>query len=150
MSYIDTRDLETKREELKDSLLEDWNEKFENNQVDEFCQIKFELLDGDDFENIDRETIQEFKDYWEDEYKEIEEIDEVEQAVGSEFSYGCTLIDEDDFEDYCEEFCLDVGYISKDIPHLIRNNIDFEGIADDMKQDYSEVEYQGTTYLFRE
>jgi len=76
--------------------------------------------------------------------KEIEEINELENEINNgEWEFGTYLIDEDDFEEYCEEFCNDVGYISRDTPSLIANNIDWKGIADDMKQDYSEVEYRG-------
>lgn len=40
-------------------------------------------------------------------------------------------------------------YNLSEIPQFIKNNIDWTGIAEDMKQDYSEVEYQGNTYLYR-
>ena len=70
-----------------------------------------------------------------------------DQKKCSEFSYGCTLIEEDDFEDYCEELVIDCGYIPKDFPSWIE--IDWEATASNMKQDYSELDYQGITYLFR-
>lgn len=38
---------------------------------------------------------------------------------------------------------------SNDLPAIIENNIDWSGIADDMRVDYTEVEYEGRTYLFR-
>ena len=56
-------------------------------------------------------------------------------------------IEEDDFEDYCEELVIDCGYIPKDFPSWIE--IDWEATASNMKQDYSELDYQGITYLFR-
>ena len=92
--------------------------------------------------------MEEFKIYWSDEYAHIEEIDNIENEC-EEFESGCTLVDEDDFEEYCEEELEDCGYFDKDFPQWIKNNINWEGIASDMKQDYSEVEYQGTTYLYR-
>ena len=143
---IDTRDLIEKRDELKQSILDDFNDKF-NTEFDDFDDVILDRLDSEDFEHIDKDAIEDFKIYWETEYKEIEEINQVEEEVGSEFSYGCTLIEEDDFEDYCEELVIDCGYIPKDFPSWIE--IDWEATASNMKQDYSELDYQGITYLFR-
>ena len=143
---IDTRNLEEKRNELKESILDDFNDKF-NTEFDDFDDVILERLDSEDFVYLDREAIEEFKIYWEDEYTEIEEINNIENEVDNEFSYGCTLIDEDDFEDYTEELLIDCGYISKDFPSWIE--IDWEATANNVRQDYSELEYRGTTYLFR-
>ena len=138
MAYLDTRDLETRRDELKQDILDDWNEKFEDNQLDDYEDIPL---------NSEVEEEEDFINYWKSEREEIEKINQVEDEVGSEFSYGCTLIDEDDFEDSCRELCEEVGYISKDFPSWIE--IDWEATSDNMRDDYSELEYQGTTYLFR-
>ena len=143
---IDTRDLIEKRDELKQSILDDFNDKF-NTEFDDFDDVILDRLDSEDFEHIDKDAIEDLKIYWETEYKEIEEINQVEEEVGSEFSYGCTLIEEDDFEDYCEELVIDCGYIPNDFPSWIE--IDWEATASNMKQDYSELDYQGITYLFR-
>ena len=137
--YLDTRDLETTREELKQQILDSFLETFP--QYEEITE-SFEDI------RLEEEEIESWKSDWEDELKQIEEIDIIENEC-SEFSFGETLIDEDDFEEYCQEFIEDCGYISKDMPTIISNNIDWAGIADDMKQDYSEIEYQGNTYLYR-
>ncbi len=144
-NFIYTRDLEEKRNELKQQILDDFNDKFD--------------IQADDFDDIDRVISEEeftvtddtngFLEYWEDEYEEIAEIDRVEDEVGREFSFRCTLIDEDDFEDYAQELVEDIGDLPSDLPHYISRNIDWSGVADDLRQDYSELEYQGTTYLFR-
>ena len=137
--YLDTRDLETTRDELKQQILDSFLETFP--QYEEMTES---------FEDIcfEEEEIESWKSDFENELKQIEEIDTIENEC-SEFSFGETLIDEDDFEEYCQEFIEDCGYISKDMPMIISNNIDWTGIADDMKQDYSEIEYQGNTYLYR-
>jgi len=139
--YIDTRDLKEQRDDLKQEILDSFLETFEHyaEQTEEFEDIMF-----------DEEEIQGWKADWQAELLEIEEIDRVEDEVcNGEFDSGTTLIKEYDFEEYCEEFVRDCGYLSRDTPALIENNIDWSGIADDMRIDYSEVEYQGTTYLFR-
>jgi hypothetical protein len=72
-----------------------------------------------------------------------------EENFNGEFDSGTTLIKESDFEEYCEDFLEDCGYFPKDFPQWIKNNIDWSGLADDMRQDYSEVEFRGINYLYR-
>lgn len=140
MNIQDTRDLLEKREELKQQILDSFLETFEHyaEQTDTFEDIRFE-----------EEEIQSWKEDWSNELEQIEEIDNVESEVGREFDYGCTLIDEDDFEEYCEDLVKDIGDLPKNLPSYIENNIDWSGVADDIRMDYSTVDYQGTTYLYR-
>jgi hypothetical protein len=135
---IDTRDLITEREDHKQAILDSFLEEFPHyeDMTDTFEDIRFE-----------EEEIESWKEEWMDELNAIREIDILEDEVGSEFSYGATLIEEDEFEEYCEEFVTDCGYISRDFPMWIE--IDWEATASNMKQDYSEVDFRGSTYLFR-
>ncbi len=139
-NYIDTRNLAERREALKQEILDSFLENFPHYEemTESFEDIRFE-----------EEEIESWKEYFEEELKEIEEIDDVENELGSEFEYGVTLVDVDDFEDYCEELMEEFGYINKDTPQLIKNNIDYKGIAEDMKYYYTEVTYQGNSYLGR-
>lgn len=139
-NYIDTLDLEEKRTELKQSILDSFLENFPHyeDMTDTFEYIRFE-----------EEEIESWKEGWYTELEEIEEINQIEDEVGREWKYGCTLIDEDDFEDYCQELVEDIGDLPSNLPSYISNNIDWSGVADDLRQDYSELEYQGITYLFR-
>lgn len=133
---IDTRDLLEEREDLKTTILFDFNEVFPQYGTDDFDSILFE-----------EEEIQDWKELWSEELDTIERINSVEDAVGSEFEYGVTLIEEDEFEEYCRDLIEECGYISKDFPSWIE--IDWSRTTDNIRADYSEVEYQGTTYLAR-
>jgi len=110
--------------------------------------------------------LQEFLDNLEEsedlaEYHEIgefdEDIEEYEKIVSfcdeldgyGDFRYGETIISEEYFTEYCEDLVADCGYISKDLPSFISNNIDWDAVADDLRVDYIEVDYDGTTYLMR-
>ena len=136
--YLDSRDLKEKREELQNQILDSFNETFPQYETDDFENILFE-----------EEEVQSWKEDWLDEIVEITDIEKLEDEVSSsEWDYGITFISEDEFEDYCEELVEDCGYISKDFPTWIE--IDWKATANNVKQDYSEVEYQGVTYLFRE
>jgi hypothetical protein len=135
---IDTRDLEKKRDELKQKILDSFLETFEHytEQTETFEDIHFGEVE-----------IQNWKKDWYTELADINEIDTIEDEVGSEFNYGCTLIEEKDFIEYVEELLTDCGDIPKDFPSWIE--IDWEATADNVKQDYLELKYQGTIYLFR-
>lgn len=61
--------------------------------------------------------------------------------------YPSLLIRHTDFRDYCKELVEDIGGLPKDIPSYLV--IDWDETARNLKVDYSEVEFQGVTYLFR-
>ncbi len=142
MKTIDTRDLAERREALKQEILDSFLETFEHyaEQTETFEDILFE-----------EEEIQSWKEGFEDELKEIEEIDTLEDEInsyaGDNFDDGVYLIDADDFEDFVEQDLEDLGYIPKDFPTWIE--IDWKATANNVQQDYTEVEFRGTTYLYR-
>lgn len=136
-NYIDTRDLITRRDELKEQIFEDFISCFEHyeDRTDSFEDILF-----------DEEEIQDWKQRWEDELLDIDEINEIENNV-TDFEYGETLIAEHEFEDYAKELCKDFGYIKKDHPWWIE--IDWVATAANMAQDYSTVRYRSIDYYVR-
>lgn len=153
MKTIDTRNLIDERTELQQTVLDAYNEEFETDFSD-FDEINIVLL-GDDLGEVDYteeeiEKLDDFKDVWSTELEQIEEINDLEDEISSsEWDYGLQLIDGDDFPKYCEDLVSDIGDLPTDLPSYISNNIDWEGVAEDLKVDYSEVTFRGTTYLFR-
>ena len=135
---IDTRDLAERREALKQEILDSFLENFPHYEemTESFEDILFE-----------EEEIESWKEYFEEELQEIEEINSIEVELGSEFEYGVTLVDVDDWEEYVEELLEDLGYIPKDFQSWIE--IDWEATANNVKVDYTEVTYQGNSYLGR-
>lgn len=132
----DTRDLFEEREDLKATILADYNAEFPRNEKDDFDDI-----------NFDNDYVESWAEDWEDDLEKIEAIDTLEREVGSEFEYGVTLIPLEDFTDYVKELLVDCGDLPSNIPSYI--SIDWEDTANNIKVDYSEVEFQGTDYLFR-
>jgi hypothetical protein len=61
--------------------------------------------------------------------------------------YPVTLIRESYFNDYAEELVKDCGYISSDLPSWIE--IDWQATAENVKQDYSSVDFDDVTYWYR-
>lgn len=134
---LDSRDLIQERDDLKEEILNNFNECFPQYEVETFENILF-----------DEEEIESWREYWEDELQTIEEIDDLENEISnSEWDYGLILIPEKDFEDYVRELITDCGYISNDFPSWIE--IDWETTAENVKADYSEVEFRGETYYYR-
>lgn len=136
---LDTRDLIEERDNLKQQILDSFLENFPHYEemTESFEDILFE-----------EEEIQSWKEDWLDEIVEITDIERLEDEISSsEFDYGLLLIAEDDFEEYAEELVTDCGYISKDLPSWIE--IDWKATANNVRQDYSEVDFRGTTYLYR-
>ena len=59
------------------------------------------------------------------------------------------MIHEDYFVEYCREMLDDIGDLPKALPWYIENNIDWNGVAEDLKVDYIEVDFAGENYLIR-
>jgi hypothetical protein len=80
-------------------------------------------------------------------------LDELEGNGGDEQWrgnwYPVTLINESYFADYCNELLIDCGDLPRDLPFYIESNIDWDGVAQDLKVDYSEVTYNEETYYYR-
>ena len=71
-----------------------------------------------------------------------------DEINSSEWQYGLQLIRESEFTDYCEEMLKDCGDLPRDIPSYIE--IDWEKTAQNLSVDYSEVEINGVTFLYRD
>lgn len=140
MNIIDTRDLVKERELIKEEILSNFKDNFEDD-IDTFENIKFsENLYG-------KEEIDIFTRRYKSDLENIKKIDKLEEEINNrEFYDGITLILEDDFVSYCEEMVIEWGYIDKDLPYWIE--IDWEATADNMRSDYHKVEFEGKTYLY--
>jgi hypothetical protein len=103
----------------------------------------------------DASTLRVWKEESPEEYEEFDALDSLlldlkgrggdEQWRGD--WYPITLIHESYFVEYCKELCADIGDIPRELPSYIA--IDWEKTSDNLKVDYSEVEINGHTYLYR-
>jgi len=150
MNIIDTRDLHDRLEELKDKQDEIQNKK---DEIKEAEDIPYKVISPEaakeyeeELEDLVKELEELESDFGADEQEELAELEAMESEI-PEWQYGETLIPERDWVEYCEELCKDIGYISNDFPWW--TGIDWDKTAANMRQDYSEIEYQGTTYLYR-
>ena len=137
---IDTRDLVEKREELQTNLVDSFNEYFDT-EIGDFDELIKHI------DNSDNKDVEEWRDDKVYDFEHIDEINELEDEI-SEFSFGEILILEDDFIEYCEDMVADCYYLTN-VPSFIKNNINWEGVASDLSVDYTNVTYQGVSYLVR-
>lgn len=133
MSYLDSRDLQKRIDELEETL---------KDMYEEFLEVS-ELTE-------DEVTFNQWYDKEESEDKtELEELIEFKQDAGSrEWDYGLSFIPDSEFTEYAMEMLKDIGDLPRDIPWYIV--IDEDATADNIKQDYSSVDFQGETYWYRD
>lgn len=114
---------------------------FENNELIDSRDLIDRIEELESIKVIDREPDEQ------DELDELYEFAEEAQNVTSEWEHGATLIRDDHFEDYARELVTDIGYIPEDLPGWIE--INWEATADNLKTDYSSIEFRGETFWVR-
>jgi hypothetical protein len=131
---IDSRDVIKRIEELEDER-----------------QDLVDALEGVGEDAEAKEAATEALDEWDDdngdELKSLKALAEEGENCGGDWAYGATLIRETYFVEYCIQMVQDIGDLPKDIPGYLE--IDWDKTADNLRQDYSEVDYDGETYLIR-
>ena len=129
MSYLDSRDLIERRDELLE----------EKGVAD---------LDDDDDSAEVLDAVGKLNGFTEEQQDELTELEAVISEIGEDYaSDGVTLIPESEFVEYVEEMLKDCGELPRDIPHYIV--IDWDATADNIKQDYSSLGFERVTYLYR-
>jgi len=117
-SYIDTRDLQDRIDELERLCIEDMDD--------------------------------EEREAWTDEQEELDDLLALKEEIGDYvFENQETLIRESEINDYLIEMVHDIGDLPKELPSYIESNINWDGVVEDLLQDYSEVEIDGTTFYYR-
>lgn len=131
-SRVSISDLSTRAEECAD-ILED-PEQYEPEDIDE-ANADLKIL-GDFVGNCNHSYDPE------DPHSIVSALDTIGQDED-------TLISEDTFEDYAQEYVEDCGMIPEGLSDLIKTNIDWAGVATDLRSDYSSVTLDGVDYLHR-
>lgn len=132
---LDSRDIEERIKELEESLREELEEQ----------ELSDALLDANYEANEDEEI------FIDNNASDLEELrnwknlrDELKPYC--EWDHGATLINEDYFPTYAEEFASDIGAIDRNASWPL-NHINWEAAANELKEDYTPAEVDGNTYL---
>lgn len=94
-----------------------------------------------------RDVIERLEELQADRQEFIDALAEEAEGYAEDWHYGTTLIRESYFVEYCQELCSDIGALPKEIPSYVV--IDWEATAENLKADYTEVEFGDVTYLVR-
>ena len=148
MDVLDSRDLQKRLDELENEL-EELIEELED------AEEELDTYEGEDEEDLGdlQEEVSLAKDAlkeWKDEnQEELDEILAMKDECAPKWKYSVSFIAEEDFEEYAQDLASDL------YGEEIRNAswpfdcIDWEKAAASLRMDYSSIDYQGTTYLFR-
>lgn len=82
-----------------------------------------------------------------DELKMLEALAADGSTYAPDWSYGETLIRDSYFVEYVEEMLKDIGTLPNDLPDFVA--INWEKTADNVRVDYSSIEFDGVTYWIR-
>lgn len=93
------------------------------------------------------EALGRWKDDYGDELDQLKALAEQGEGYG-DWEYGETLIRESYFEDYAQDLAYDLGAVKKD-SQWPNNHIDWAAAANELKIDYTELDFGGVSYLMR-
>ena len=94
----------------------------------------------------DQEGDEETSGLDEAEEERLKALIELEETLGN--GSNVTLIPDGEFEDYAEQMAYDVGLIEEHT--TISSYIDWERWANDVKMDYTTIEFDGDDYLYQD
>lgn len=141
LDTLDTRDLNERLEELAalETAVKEAREALDNLNADAPEEEREAAESAIDAARLD---------FGDDGEEELAALRDLENEIGREWRHGVTLIPESKFTGYCQELLQDIGDLPKDLPGYLV--IDWDATADNIRADYSTVEWDGDTYLFRE
>lgn len=146
---IDSRDIIERIEELQQE-----REALENEVAE--CEEAYKYHDSDDTKSTPewhalQDAYRELDNWNEsdeaEELKSLEAFAEEASQYSSDWEHGETLINESYWVDYCKELVSDIGDMPREIPSYIE--IDWEATADNIAADYTQVDFDGTTFFMR-
>lgn len=154
--FIDSRDLIKAIEDLESD-----REAYEED-VDNAESAYDDLIENSDDEDIEssqqaraladevdkaRAALVEWDEDNAEDLKALKDFAEEVESHCTDYLHGETLIRETYFAEYVEDLVKDCYGLPSDLPSFLV--IDWEATAENVKQDYSEAEFDGVTYYFR-
>lgn len=83
-----------------------------------------------------------------EELQALEKLAEEAEGYAEDWKYGETLIRDSHFEDYARQLAEDCGMVPDGLKWPL-SCIDWEEAADELKMDYTSIDYDGVTYWIR-
>ena len=135
---IDSRDVIARIEALESELQGEWEVAVgESDESRTFDQWLAKVAEDDAHDQQDDAK----------ELKSLKAMADEADGYASDWKHGEALIRETYFTEYCQQLVEDIGDLPKDVPSYLE--IDWEKTARNLRVDYTEVDYDGVTYLIR-
>jgi uncharacterized protein (UPF0335 family) len=147
---IDSRDVIARIEELEDERqglvdsLSDSTDDFRTAEESGDQEMIDLTLDAKD---KDEAALEEWDSDNGEEYAVLTALALEAEGYAGDWKYGATLVRDDYFTEYAKQLCEDIGDVPRDLPSYIE--IDWEKTADNIKVDYTAVDFDGVTYWIR-
>jgi len=125
-----------------------------DSRIDELESDMSELLEafeelGDEATDAVKAAMLKLSDSDESDYEELLKLRAFKEEVGSEWANDPQFISDGDFESHAEQLAQDLGAINNQNASWPNNHIDWKAAAEELKQDYSSIEFDGVTYWYR-
>lgn len=114
--------------------------------MDEYIDSRDIISRLEELENEYGEHGEDFEDV--EELEALRALNEKGEDATVDWRYGVTLIHEDYFEQYAEELAEDIALINRNALWPL-NHIDWKAAAEELKIDYTTVDFDGETYYVR-
>ena len=95
----------------------------------------------------DENTEQNERTHANNELQVLQALQDEAEGYAPDWKYGCALIRYSYWVKYVQELLEDIGDLPKDLPHYIE--IDWQRTAENIKVDYTEVDFDGVAYFVR-
>lgn len=143
IKYLHIHQLDERIKELEEEL-EQWKTSLSAADIEIILDrfgVKLEELDDEDYQ-----------EHWTEATSDGEEfkaINDLKDELGSSWDDISCLVAERDFEEFAEQEAIEIGAIRGGYMDWPNNCIDWSKAADELKQDYSQVDFEGETYYYR-
>jgi len=156
MDVIDSRDIITRLDELegdRDSLQTEVDDKaeelaqFEHDEGEKDGPTAKDITDARQTHQEAVDALEEWKNDDGDELNALKELaDEADKTA--DWIHGEQLIQRSHFKDYAQELAEEIGALDKEDKWPL-NCLDWDRAAEELEEDYMEVDFGGVEYLIR-
>ena len=128
---IDSRDVIARIEELQGEL----------------ANLEAPCEDRDSITDDDKQALVDWCEEYQPELAALLALQSEAEGYAPDWRYGAPLVRDDYFTDYAMELLADIGALPREIPAYIV--IDEDATAENIKVDYTSVEFDGVKYWIR-
>lgn len=138
---IDSRDVIKRIEELESELQDAHEANTEGHNLDFEEWLEAVISDANPAHQ---------HELWDEatELRDLRKLQEEAEGYAPDWQHGATLIRESYFQEYAEQMAEDIGAVNSEA-RWPNNHIDWKSAAEELKQDYTEVDFDGVAYLIR-